>query len=180
MSAVAADLEANRARPATASRPRSARARDALPRGLGVPVPWQRRDAVVTLVLGLIGAAIVGICWNGASREAAFRDQVGWTVGAFAGSGIFALGGGYWLLVGFRRTRQAMTQLRADSELVFGIAVPVADALGPRTEPAATFVIAPGMHLVHQPGCLLARGKDVRILPAAEAGTYARCSMCAR
>jgi hypothetical protein len=176
---VVADLEHARDQTATASTSRTRRAADAVPRQLGAPTPWQRRDAAITALLALIGAGIVGICWNGASREAAFRDQVSWTVGAFLGCAIFALAGGYWVLVGFRRTRQALAQLRLDSEVVFELADPASSALP--AELVATegaFVIATGMHLAHRPDCLLARGKAVRAIPPTDQDAHQRCSMC--
>lgn len=129
--------------------------------------------------LALVGAIVVGVGWNGASREAAFRDQIGWTVAAVGGVGVFALGGGFWLLVGFRRTRQCRAQLRADFDAVYAPAGTVGEGgapAGPGTEPA--LVTAPGMRLAHRPDCLLARGKAVGEVRADGSETLGSCAMC--
>lgn len=171
MTTATADLDAARVRPAARRRPAVVAHR------LGEPTPWARRDTLITAVLALIGAVVVGLCWNGASREEAFRDQVGWTVGALAGCGIFALAGAYWVLVGFRRTRRCLAQLRADAAVVFELPAPaeVAEIVNLAT---GSLVIASGMVLAHRPDCLLAKGKAVRPIPAAEQDAYPRCVMC--
>lgn len=146
---------------------------------LGAPTPWRRSDLAVAGALALVGAIVVGVGWNGASREAAFRDQIGWTVAAVGGVGVFALGGGFWLLVGFRRTRQCRAQLRADFDAVYGPAGAVADngaPTGPVREPV--LVSAPGMRLAHRPDCLLVRGKTVGEVRAEPTEPFPRCMMC--
>ena len=176
MSTVTADLEAA---PRAKSAQRARRSSVAARRHLDGATPWQRRDAVISLVLAVIGAVGVGACWNGASEEAAFRDQVGWTVGAFLFCGVFALAGGYWVLVGFRRTRHCMAQLRIDSALVFDlpeVAAPV--ELTPAGPVPSGLVTANSMRLAHRPDCLLARGKATRPIPPAEEETYPLCVMC--
>lgn len=179
MSAVTADLHT--ARPRSEDRVIRAGHRSTA-RGagrLGAPTPWRGTDLVVAAALALVGAIVVAVGWNGASREAAFRDQIGWTVAAIGGVGIFALGGGFWLLVGFRRTRQCRAQLRADFDAVYGPAGAVGDTgapTGPGTEPAV--VTAPGMRLGHRPDCLLVRGKAVREVRADAPEAFGSCAMC--
>jgi hypothetical protein len=147
------------------------------------PTPWQRRDRFVTVVLALIGIATVGLCWSRASHEEAFRDQVRWTVGALAGCGVFALAGGCWILVGFRRTRHCMAQLRADSSVVFDLSelMRATDTASPAsigTEDRDAMVTADGMRLTHRRDCLLARGKVVRPVPPTEQADQPTCLMC--
>lgn len=178
MSAVVAGLDPVRSRAEDAEpvpvRHRSAAGATA---HLGAASPWRRMDAVVAGTLALLGAVVVGVCWNGASREAAFRDQIGWTVAAMAGVGVFALGGGFWLLVGFRRTRCGLAQLGLDFETVYGpVAVEgVADHGAPGPVPLVT---ADGMRLAHRGDCLLVHGKTVRSVGAEESELFPRCAMC--
>jgi hypothetical protein len=179
VSTVTADLDVV---PRAKSARRTRRPSVAVRRHLDAATPWQRRDAVLAVVIAVIGAVGVGVCWNGASKEAAFRDQIGWTVGAFLFCGVFALAGGYWVLVGFRRTRHCMAQLRIDSATVFELPEVAAAApveltpTGPL--PTSSLVTANGMRLAHRPDCLLARGKVVRPIPAGELDSYPSCVMC--
>ncbi len=149
-------------------------------RYLGDVSPWSRREAVAAAVLALGGAAGVGVCWNGASREVAFRDQIGWTIGAFAFLGLFVLAGMLWLMSGFRQVRHGIHELQRDMNMVFRledldgmVSVPV------QQEPTGLdLVVAPGMHRAHRPDCMLARGKQVRALTPAERSSYPPCGLC--
>jgi hypothetical protein len=150
-------------------------------RYLGEVSPWGRREAIGSVVLALIGAVGVGLCWNGASREEAFRDQIGWTVGAFAFLGLFVLAGVLWLMVGFRQVRHGVHELQADMAMVFRLEDLEVEALvGTATgEPSGLdLVVAPGMNRAHRPDCLLARGKQVRALTPSERSSYPPCGMC--
>jgi hypothetical protein len=151
-------------------------------RYLAAVSPWRRSEAVVPTVLALVGAVGVGGCWNGASREVAFRDQIGWTVGGFAFLGLFALAGVLWLMVGFRRVRHGVHELQADMAMVFRLQDLEVEALvGTATADQPTgldLVVAPGMSRAHRPDCMLARGKQVRALTPSERGSYPPCGMC--
>lgn len=132
----------------------------------------------MTGALALVGATVVGVCWNGASREAAFRDQIGWIIAALGGVGMFALAGGFWVLVGFRRTRQCLAQLRLDFDAVYGPAGSVGSGAPTGVVVEPLLVTAPGMLLAHRPNCLLVRDKTVWEVDAESAETFPSCAMC--
>ncbi len=166
-------------RKAEVSVPAAGTSLDGTRRYLGAVTPWRRREGVASAVIALIGAVGVGVCWNGASREAAFRDQIGWTVGAFLFLALFVLAGVLWLMVGFRQVRHGIHELLADMNMVFRLE-DVTDLLGtPQDEPSGLdLVVAPGMNRAHRPDCLLAKGKQVRALTPAERSDYPPCGMC--
>ncbi len=126
------------------------------------------------------GAAGVAVCWNGASREVAFRDQIGWTIGAFLFLALFALAGVLWLMAGFRKVRHGIHELQGDLNMVFR--VEDLQVLGTVTAYEETngvdLVVAPGMHRAHRPDCMLARGKQVRALTPGERSSYPPCGLC--
>lgn len=149
-------------------------------RYLGEISPWRRREALVSAAVALVGVAGVAVCWNGASREVAFRDQVGWTVGAFLFLALFVLAAVLWLMAGFRQVRHGARELRADLNMVFRLE-DVQDLMGPAAQEQATgldLVVAPGMQRAHRPDCVLARGKQVRALTPSERSEYPPCGMC--
>lgn len=148
-------------------------------RYLGELSPWRRREGVFAAGLALLGAAGVGICWNGASREAAFRDQISWTVGAFLCLGFFVLAAVLWLMAGFRQVRHGVHELQADMNMVFRLE-DVPGLVGAEREESSglDLVVASGMHRAHRPDCLLAKGKQVRALTPAERSEYPPCGMC--
>lgn len=145
---------------------------------LGAVTPWRRLDAIVCSVVALVGAAGVGVCWNGASREAAFRDQIGWTVGSFLFLALFVLGGVLWLMVGFRRVRHGIHELHADANMVFHLEE--LDVLGAtEAEPTGLdLVVGPGMQRAHRPDCMLVRGKRVNVLTPSQRAEFPPCGMC--
>jgi hypothetical protein len=149
-------------------------------RYLGELSPWRRAEGVAAAVLALAGAAGVGVCWNGASREVAFRDQIGWTIGAFLSLALFVLAGVLWLMAGFRQVRHGIHELQSDMNMVFRLE----DVQGVVSRPAEEessgldLVVAPGMHRAHRPDCMLARGKQVRALTPAERSSYPPCGLC--
>jgi hypothetical protein len=149
-------------------------------RYLGDVSPWGHREGVAAAVLALGGAVGVGVCWNGASREAAFRDQIGWTVGAFGWFALFVLAGVLWLMAGFRQVRHGIHELQRDMNMVFRledvrdlVSRPVSEEPG-----GLDLVVAPGMHRAHRPDCMLARGKQIRALTPAERSSYPPCGLC--
>jgi hypothetical protein len=147
-------------------------------RYLGEVSPWARSTAVVPAVLGLIGTVGVGICWNGASRQAAFRDQIGWTVGAFLFLALFVLGAVLWLMVGFRSVRHGVHELQADLAMVFRLEDVSLELASSGETTGLDLVVGPGMERAHRPDCMLARGKSVRALTPAERSSYPPCGMC--
>ncbi|GAA0627832.1 hypothetical protein GCM10009547_34290 [Sporichthya brevicatena] len=172
MTAVA-DLEAP---PRDVVTPRRRRVAAPAPARLGSPAPWGRADLTGPGVLGAVGAVVVAVAWNGASREEVFREQIGWIVLAAAGFGVFALGGAWWILVGFRRTRQCRAQLRIDFANAFAEPLPGVDARPP--DDVGGLVTGPGMRWAHRPDCLLVRDKAVRPLGPDEGDVLAPCAMC--
>lgn len=148
-------------------------------RYLGEVSPWRRREGVFAAVLALLGVVGVGICWNGASREAAFRDQIGWTVGGFLFLGLFVLAAVLWLMAGFRQVRHGVHELQADLNMVFRLEDLPGRVGGAHEQPSGVdLVVAPGMHRAHRPECMLARGKQVRALTPGERSEYPPCGMC--
>lgn len=149
-------------------------------RYLGEISPWRRREGLAAAVLALGAAVGVGICWNGASREVAFRDQIGWTIGAFLFLALFVLAGVLWLMAGFRQIRHGIHELQGDMNMVFRLE----DLQGGVTVTAQEetagldLVVAPGMHRAHRPDCMLARGKQVRALTPGERSSYPPCGLC--
>ena len=142
--------------------------------------PWSRREGVAAAVLALVGAAGVGLCWNGASREAAFRDQIGWTVGAFAFLALFVVAAVLWLMAGFRHVRHGIHELQADMNMVFRLedVQTIVRASAPEQTSGLDLVVAPGMQHAHRPDCMLARGKQVRALTPGERSSYPPCGLC--
>lgn len=149
-------------------------------RYLGEVHPWTTRETVVAAILALAGAAGVGLCWNGASREAAFRDQIGWTVGAFGCFALFVLAAVLWLMAGFRQVRHGIHELQSDMNMVFRLEdlQGIAGGTGYEETSGVDLVVAPGMHRAHRPDCLLAKGKQVRVLTPAERTAYPPCGLC--
>lgn len=148
-------------------------------RYLGEVSPWRRREGVAATILAGLGAVGAGLCWNGASREAAFRDQIGWTVGAFLCLGLFVLAAVLWLMAGFRQVRHGVHELQADINMVFRLEDIPGLVTAAHDEPSGLdLVVAPGMHRAHRPDCLLAKGKQVRALTPAERSEYPPCGMC--
>ncbi len=172
MTAVA-DVEAT---PRDVVTPRRGRAAAPAAARLGSPAPWGRADLTGPGVLGAVGAAMVAVAWNGASREEVFREQVGWIVLAAAGFGVFALGAALWILVGFRRTRQCRAQLRIDFANAFAEPRPGVEARP--LDAVAGLVTGPGLRWAHRADCLLVRNKAVRPLAPDESDVLAPCSMC--
>ena len=149
-------------------------------RYLGDISPWGRREGVAAAVLALAGAIGVGVCWNGASREVAFRDQIGWTIGAFGFLVLFVLAGVLWLMAGFRHVRHGIHELQSDLNMVFRLE-DVQDLVSrgaPEETSGLDLVVAPGMHRAHRPDCMLARGKQVRALTPGERSSYPPCGLC--
>jgi hypothetical protein len=149
-------------------------------RYLGEISPWRRRDGIVAVLLAVLGCIGVGICWNGASREAAFRDQIGWTVGAFLFLGLYVLGGVLWLMAGFRRVRHGIHELQADMSMVFRLEDLSLEMRSSATDTTTglDLVVGPGMERAHRPDCLLAKGKHVRALTPSERSSYPPCGLC--
>jgi hypothetical protein len=140
------------------------------------PSPWRRRDAALCGLLAVLGIAGIVSCWFGATDEAVWRQQTGWLTGAIFCTGLVALGGGLWILIGLRRVRQGFRDLRRDQRAALGLtrvrATGTAD--GPVADGA--LVTASQMTRVHRPDCILMRGKTAQ--PVIDASTYGRCGVC--
>lgn len=130
--------------------------------------PWARRHLAVALLVAAIGAVGMAVCWYVGAGKLTYDDQVPWLLGSMFCAGITVVGGVYWLLCGFRQVALAHHE--------------VARYLGPWFEEAraslaptgldldaGTLVASPGMHRVHRPDCLMARGKaDLEPVSAAQ------------
>ena len=139
--------------------------------------PWRRKDALLPLVLAVLGTVGVVICYVGAADKAAFRKQIPWLVAGCGSVGVFVLGAALWLLIGLRRVRHGIHELHADAHSVFGL--DDLDAPEETTAFAPTdLVTGPGMQRAHRPDCLLVRGKTVHAIPPAELDAHSRCPMC--
>lgn len=141
--------------------------------------PWRRRDAVLCGLLGVLGTGGILGCWFGATDEAVWRDQTGWLIGSIFCTGLVALGGGLWVLIGLRRVRQGFRDLRRDQRVALGL-TRVRSAAAPDAAPEAIgdLVTSGQMTRGHRPECLLLRGKQAVAVAPAELANYERCGVC--
>ena len=133
--------------------------------------PWRARDAVRCTALAALGLCGQLACVHGVTGEAAWRDQIGWGMGALLCLGLVVLAGVSWLYVGMREVRRGVRELEVDRRTVFGLNEDVATA----TDSAGTALVAGvGMAKAHRPDCLLVKGKSVHAVPS----TRERCGVC--
>ena len=155
--------------PSTGEPPRRSRG----PRYRTEPSPWRRSHTYLPLALSLVGAVLLAICWVGVSGELAWREQIGWLVGAMFATGLVVIGGALYLLIGLREVRRAIRHLKAERVRVYGL-----DALTPAAAAVTGWVRAPGMTRRHRADCLLMRGKPADPLTDAELAGLAACGVC--
>lgn len=133
--------------------------------------PWRSRDAVRCAALAVIGLCGQLACVYGLTGEAAWRDQIGWGMGALLCLGIVVLAGVSWLYVGMREVRRGVRELEVDRRTVFDL-----DQETPTSTDTAgsEFVAGAGMARAHRPDCLLVKGKGVHAVPS----TRELCGVC--
>jgi len=126
--------------------------------------------------LAASGAVVLLICWVGVSGEGAWRDQLGWLVGACLGAGAVVLAAVLWLLVGLREVRRGFRDLRRDQRMMLGLSEALLERESAGAPRLDRWVSAPGMTRAHRPECLLMRGKTPEPVPAGD--PRPRCGVC--
>ena len=139
------------------------------------PSPWRLGYGVVPAALASAGTVGLVACWVGVSGEVAWRDQIGWLVGASLCTGAVVLAGVVWLLIGLREVRRGFRDLRRDQRMMLGLSEAVLERPTSGVVPDS-WVTAAGMTRAHRPGCLLLRGKTTH--PLAAGDPRPRCGVC--
>jgi hypothetical protein len=141
--------------------------------------PWRRGHALVTGVLGAVGAVLLVWGWYGSSGTVDLNSQTRWLALGILGLIVGGLGMSVWLLAGLR----AVTDLKREvlDELSRRLPVEAAAAAPAGSAPGTTALgTAPGMRRYHRAECLMIAGKDATWAEAhahVEAGLVP-CGVC--
>jgi hypothetical protein len=148
----------------TASAPRPELERPSIVGG-----PWKASSLVALAGVEAATVALVIACWYGASTRATPEQQMPWmNAAAIAAVLAFALQAG-WLVAGQRAVaRRGYTLRQSAAQVLAPRDLPTATAPAEAVVPCHEFVSGAGMTRFHRPGCVLAQGRETRVVRTAQ------------
>ena len=136
--------------------------------------PWTAEGLARLIAGNVAGVLLIGLGWYQSSGQGDIRTDLSWLEVTIAGALLAGIVDAAWLMRGRRRVRAAVA---AALDPILTADLEGGTAKSP-DRAAEVLLWVPGTQRMHDAGCPLVRGKDMRVATAAQRRSLTRCEVC--